>query len=328
MSKQHDNTPDDDEGIESLLRHVGTRDEPSAAVMNEVQQALHAEWRGMLAQRSQQRRRIAYGIAASVAIVVMVAAATLQWLAPNQDPVATIARIDGSLPMQVGHRVAPGETLQTDAATRVALAFDNGLSVRIDTGSTVELEAPDRLVLKTGAVYVDSVPGSAGNTDLGIQTRAGVVTHLGTQYQVRQDARTVVISVREGRVQFEGAQGASHGSAGEVLSILEGGAIQRSSIAPHDASWRWAITAAPTFDIDNRRLSDFLDWVGRETGKRIVYASPRALQVAQGVVLRGSIVGLDPESALAAVLSTTDLRRFATQDDSIGLELAPPAEPR
>jgi hypothetical protein len=75
-------------------------------------------------------------------------------------------------------------------------------------------------------------------------------------------------------------------------------------------------------------LSDFLDWVGRETGKRIVYASPQALQVARGVVLRGSIGELDPESALTAVLSTTELRRFATQDDSIGLELAPAAEPR
>jgi hypothetical protein len=45
-------------------------------------------------------------------------------------------------------------------------------------------------------------------------------------------------------------------------------------------------------------------------------------------VLRGSIGGLDPQSALEAVLSTTDLRRFATQDDSIGLELTPPAESR
>jgi ferric-dicitrate binding protein FerR (iron transport regulator) len=328
MSNQHDNTPGDDESIESLLRHVGARDEPSAAVMNEVQQALHAQWREMLAERSQRRRRFAYGLAASVAIVVMVAAVAMQWLAPDRSPVATIARIEGSLPMQVGQRLSAGATLQTDAGSRLALAFDNGLSVRIDTGSTVELAAADRLVLKTGAVYVDSAPGSARETALGIQTRAGLVSHLGTQYQVRQDARAVVISIREGRVQIDGSQGASHGSAGEVLSILDSGAIQRTSIAPHDASWRWAIAAAPTFDIDNRPLSDFLDWVGRETGKRIVYASPRALQAAQGVVLRGSIGGLDPESALTAVLSTTDLRRFPTQDDSIGLELAPPAEPR
>jgi ferric-dicitrate binding protein FerR (iron transport regulator) len=230
--------------------------------------------------------------------------------------------------MQVDQQISAGEALQTDAGTRVALAFNNGLSVRIDTGSTVELAGPHRLVLRTGAIYVDSAPGSARDAALGIQTRAGIVRHVGTQYQIRQDARAVVISIREGRVQVEGSQGASHGSAGEVLSILDSGEIQRSSIAPHDARWHWAIAAAPAFDIDNRRLSDFLDWMGRETGKRIVYASPQALQVAQGVVLRGSIGGLDPESALAAVLSTTDLRRFATQDDSVGLELTTPAEPR
>jgi hypothetical protein len=45
MSNQHDSTPGDDESIESLLRQVGARDEPSAAVMKEVQQAVHAQWR-------------------------------------------------------------------------------------------------------------------------------------------------------------------------------------------------------------------------------------------------------------------------------------------
>jgi ferric-dicitrate binding protein FerR (iron transport regulator) len=337
MSKQRDRAPGDDESIETLLRQVGARDEPSAAVMNEVRQALHAQWREMRAERSRRRRTVAYGLAASVAILIMVAIAALQWLAPNRDPVATIARIDGSLelvaaseeapmPARVGQRVSVSETLRTDAATRAALVFDDGLSLRIDSGSTVEVAAPDRLVLSSGALYVDAAPGRTRAASLRVQTRAGIVHHLGTQYQIRQDARAVVISIREGRVQIEGSQGVSHASAGEVLSIRDGGAIRRSSIAPHDASWHWAVAAGPAFEIDNRLLSDFLDWVARETGKRIVYASPRALEVARGVVLRGSIGGLDPESAVSPVLSTTDLRRFATQDDSIGIELVPPAE--
>jgi ferric-dicitrate binding protein FerR (iron transport regulator) len=339
MSKQRDSTPGDDESIETLLRHVGARDEPSPAVMNEVQHALHAQWREMLAERSLRRRKIAYGLAASVAIVAVVAAVTLQWLSPNRGPVATIARIDGSLrlmaaraeapqPARVGQPVSVGETLQTDAGTRAALAFDAGLSLRIDGGSTLELAAPDRLILSAGAVYVDAAPGLERNASLRIQTRAGIVRHLGTQYQIRQDTRAVVLSIREGRVQIESSHGASDASAGEVLRILDGGAVERSSITPYDASWHWAIAAAPAFDIDNRLLSDFLDWVSRETGKRIVYASPRALQVAQSVVLRGSIGGLDAESAVSPVLSTTDLRRFATRDDSIGIELITSTESR
>jgi ferric-dicitrate binding protein FerR (iron transport regulator) len=336
MSKQHDGSPPDDEGIEKLLRHVGARDEPSADMMNEVQQAVHAQWREMLAERSRRRRTVAYGVAASIAIAVVVATATIQWIAPNRDPVATIARIDGALQLtaasaeaaaaaRVGQRVSVGESLRTDAATRVALAFNDGLSVRIDAGSTVELVAPNRLRLSAGAVYVDADPGRPHDS-LEVQTRAGIVHHVGTQYQVRQDIRAVEISIREGRVEIAGLQGANRASAGEVLRILSGGSIERTSISPYDASWQWAIAAAPAFNIDNRLLSDFLDWVARETGKRIVYASPGALQVAQSVVLRGSIGGLDPESALVPVLSTTDLRRFATQDGSIGIELAAPVD--
>jgi ferric-dicitrate binding protein FerR (iron transport regulator) len=337
MSKQHDGSPPDDEGIEKLLRHVGARDEPSVDVMNEVQQAVHAQWREMLAERSRRRRTVAYGVAASIAIVFMVAAAAIQWIGPNRDPVATIARIDGSLHLtaastdtaeaaRVGQRVAVGERLRTEAGTRVALAFNDGVSVRIDGGSTLELVAPDRLLLSAGTVYVDAEPGRQRDDSLEVQTRAGIVRHVGTQYQVRQDVRAVEISIREGRVEIAGLQGASGASAGEVLRILSGGSIERTSITPHDASWQWAIATAPAFDIDNRLLSDFLDWVARETGKRIVYASPRALQVAQSVTLRGSIAGLDPESALVPVLSTTDLRRFATQDGSIGIELAAPVD--
>jgi ferric-dicitrate binding protein FerR (iron transport regulator) len=336
MSNQHDGSPPEDEGIEKLLRHVGVRGEPSADVMNEVQQAVHAQWREMLAERSRRRRTLAYGVAASIAIAVIVAAAALQWIGPSSDPVATIARIDGSLqltaanadtaaPARVGQQLSVGERLQTDAGTRVALAFNDGLSVRIDSGSTLELVAPDRLLLSAGAVYVDADPDRPHDS-LEVQTRAGIVRHVGTQYQVRQDGRAVEISIREGHVEIEGLQGANRASAGEVLRILSGGSIERASNTPHDASWQWAIAAAPAFDIDQQVLSDFLDWVARETGKRIVYASPRALQVAQSVVLRGSIGSLDPESALVPVLSTTDLRRFTTQDGSIGIELATPAD--
>lgn len=335
MGKQHDGSPPDDEGIEKLLRQVGARDEPSVDVMNEVQQAVHAQWREMLAERSRRRRTVAYGVAASIVLAVVVAAATIQWIGPNRDPVATIARIDGLLQLtaasadtpgaaRVGQRVSVGERLRTEAGTRVALAFNDGVSVRIDGGSTLELVAPDRLLLSAGAIYVDAEPGRPHDDSLEVQTSAGIVRHVGTQYQVRQDVRLVEISIREGRVEIAGLQGANRASAGEALRILADGSIERTSITPYDPSWQWAIAAAPAFDIDNRLLSDFLDWVARETGKRIVYASPRALEVAQTVVLRGSIGGLDPESALVPVLSTTDLRRFATQDGSIGIELAKP----
>jgi len=38
--------------------------------------------------------------------------------------------------------------------------------------------------------------------------------------------------------------------------------------------------------------------------------------------LRGSIAGLDPDTALSAVLSTTQLHRYQTKDELIGIALA------
>ena len=97
----------------------------------------------------------------------------------------------------------------------------------------------------------------------------------------------------------------------------------RSTVAGHDPAWQWAAHTAPLFDINDqhaRRCS--LDWVARETGRKVVYASNAAQSAASELKLRGSIAGLDPDTALNAVLSTTQLRRYQTKDELIGIALA------
>ncbi len=86
-----------------------------------------------------------------------------------------------------------------------------------------------------------------------------------------------------------------------------GGDVQRQAIDGADGAWAWVGEIAPAFDIENRPLPEFLRWVSRETGREIVFASPGAEQAARAVVLRGSVTGLAPAQAMAAVLATTDL---------------------
>jgi hypothetical protein len=117
------------------------------------------------------------------------------------------------------------------------------------------------------------------------------------------------------------ANGDAFASAGEQLRILRDGSIERTMIASNDPRWQWASQAAPLFEIDNQTLAAFLDWVARETGRSVVYATPQARLTAEAVRLRGSIAGLDPDAALAAVLSTTELRRYQTKSDVIGVAL-------
>jgi hypothetical protein len=58
------------------------------------------------------------------------------------------------------------------------------------------------------------------------------------------------------------------------------------------------------------------------TGRKVVYSSSAAQSAASELKLRGSIAGLDPDTALGAVLSTTQLHRYQTKDELIGIALA------
>ncbi|HEY7642799.1 MAG TPA: FecR family protein [Steroidobacteraceae bacterium] len=322
--------PADETGIEELLRQVGARDEPAADMMREVEAAVHAEWQGMLQERRRKRRFMSVGVAASALLAIGVAALGVRYFAPTEPvQVAQVTRIDGHLLVRpesqtaheiaVAQSVATGETIQTDDRSRAAMRFGDGVSLRLDHGTIVKVAAADELVLTAGALYIDS---RAQNPQaLTIRTDAGSVRHVGTQYQVRTHADEMEVSVREGRVLIANAAGTSSGVAGERIRVTPRGEIVRSRVPAHDPSWRWAAHTAPLFDINEHTFAAFADWVGRETGRKVVYQSGAAQRAANELTLRGSIEGLDPDTALSAVLSTTQLHRYQTEDESIGIAL-------
>ena len=320
----------DDTSIEELLLQVGARDEPSADMMLEVQAAVHAEWQSMLRARRTRRQFIAVGIAASAVLAVGVAFFGVRHMAPTPTQVAQIMRIDGHLlvrpqgqtarELAVAQSVSTGETIQTDDRSRAALQFGAAVSLRLDQGTIVKVASADELVLTAGALYIDSQEQNP--QELTVRTDAGSVRHVGTQYEVRTHADDMVVSVREGRVLIANAAGTSSGVAGEEIRVTPRGQIVRGSVAAHDPRWQWAARTAPQFDINDHTLAVFLEWVARETGRKVVYASSAAQSAANGLKLRGSIVGLDPDTALNAVLSTTQLHRYQTKDELIGIALA------
>jgi len=321
----------DDTGIEELLRQVGARDEPSPDVMREVQAAVHAEWQSMLRARRRTRRQfIAVGIAASALLAVGIGFFGVRYMAVAPIQVAQITRIDGHLLVrpqsQAAHEVAvaanvsTGETIQTDDRSRAALQFGDAVSLRLDQGTIVKIAAADELVLTAGAVYIDSQ--AEHPQALTVRTDAGSVRHVGTQYEVRTHADEMVVSVREGRVMIANAAGTSSGVAGERIRVTPRGQVVRSTVAAHDPRWQWAARTAPQFDINDHTLAVFLEWVARETGRKVVYSSSEAQHAASVLKLRGSIAGLDPDTALEAVLSTTQLHRYQTKDELIGISLA------
>ena len=83
------------------------------------------------------------------------------------------------------------------------------------------------------------------------------------------------------------------------------GSIERRRLPRWDPSWLWVLGAAPPLEIDGQTLGVFLDWLERETGWTIEIESTR--RGLRDIRLSGSIEGLRPDQAPAAVLPTCGL---------------------
>lgn len=322
---------DDDAGIEQLLQNVGAREEPSLEMTEAIRSAVHAEWQSVVGARRRRTQWIQYSAAAGFIGIALTAA--IVWRVSSVDPLsATIARADGAVQIvtsdgQVhastnGQRIATGDTLRTGNAARVAIDFGNGLTARLDRNSELSLGSDHRVALVVGAIYVDALPGPATATNLIVDTAFGAVRHIGTQYQIRLVNDGLEVGVREGRIEVTNQLGRNEGTAGEQLKISAQGDVARRTLSPLDASWQWAAAIAPALDIDNLLLSDFLTWAARQSGKKLTYDSPLTQQAASKVKLRGSVEGLDVNTALTAVLSTTRFQRTQTNDESIHISMA------
>ena len=76
------------------------------------------------------------------------------------------------------------------------------------------------------------------------------------------------------------------------------------STGPH---WAWTESLAPAVDIEDRPLSEFLDWVARETGRKLVIADDDTRRQIATIRMHGDIRGMEPLQALKAVMASTSL---------------------
>lgn len=327
----------EEHAMEGLLREAGPRAEPSPETRQQVRQAVHAEWqaavhsaaaaRSAAPARTRRWQRPALALAASLAVAA-VTLGIVQWQSTTVVPVARVARLSGAAevrdasikdaagwqPVVMGQVLASGQELVTGSTGKVALALPDGSALRVDTDTRLRMAAVDRVVVERGVVYLDAGLQRAADTgDLRIDTAYGRTRHLGTQYEVDVNPDRMLVSVREGRVAVSRTGALSHFEApfvagvGEQLSVDQIGTVQRGVVARRDAHWDWIAEVTPPFAIENRRLSDFLLWVSRETGRDLAFSSSNAKTLAHDMVLRGSVAGMTPDEALAAVMATTNL---------------------
>ena len=116
---------------------------------------------------------------------------------------------------------------------------------------------------------------------LRIETPAGAVRHVGTQFQVQRDRRHDRVRVREGRVLLTRAAGAPTDiAAGDELRVSGASIEWRRGLPSFGADWEWPAGIAPALEIENRPLAEFLAWMAREHGWQVRYADETLQQRA------------------------------------------------
>lgn len=312
----------DDSDLTALLRKVGPRATPPAAVAEEVRAAVAAEWRATVTAHQPQRRsgRTWLALAASAAVAALAIGFALpRWNAAD-GPVAAVARVTGAVQLRHSSdgawealtamsQVAATDEIRTSASGRVALRRPDGLEMRLDADTRLAFAGSERASLATGSVYVDAGAAGSGNKAFVVDTPYGNVRHLGTQYVASVRDGVLQVAVREGSIAIEHGQMPVVARAGESLAVHQDGSVTRAPVDLHGEAWLWAQAVAPDFAIDGRSLDEFLAWAGRETGRRIVYTSADAAREAEQTKLKGSTSGLTPAAAVAAVFASAPALR-------------------
>jgi ferric-dicitrate binding protein FerR (iron transport regulator) len=323
--------------IANLVRLAGARPPVPAERAARVEARVRQAWQAGVASR-RRGRWVSWGagLAAAAAVALAVGLTWSYVSRPAAPPavVAVVERVAGSVttvgasgapvPLLAGARVSVGELLQTGDDGRVALRLAsaeeiaggaaNGPSLRLDVGSRVRFVAAARLRLDAGAVYVDAPPAVPpdGGAPVLVETPFAEVTERGTQFEVRVSSGGVRVRVREGAVELARPAGVGgdrswQAEAGAELTLSTGGRLTRGTVPAHDQAWAWVQEIAPSFELEGSTLGELLAWVGRETGWRVAWADPARAAAGTSVVLHGSVDGLPPEQALAAVLPTCGL---------------------
>ena len=317
MSDQHD----EGDQIGPLVRLVGPRETVPDDRRHRVRAAVHAQWRQHTRTRS-RRLTVGWSLGALAAAALVLIALRLSVRddaagSIQQQALATIEALNGTAQLvggsdtpvgvrlfQIGDRIRVGDGVETMMGGVAALRLSGGAAVRLDRGTRIRLLSETALALEAGAIYVDS--GNApGAPSLEVRTALGVARDIGTRFEVRFNGSALRVRVRDGLVRVNHRRQSHEASRGEELTLDGDGSVLRRPVPVFGAGWAWTFPLARPFELEGRSLRDFLDWIAGENGWQLRFADSTVERKSRTTILHGSILGLTPAEALAAVLPTS-----------------------
>lgn len=290
----------------------------SPEALARIRRATEAEWRHTVA-RSGRRPWMAHAAVASVVVVLAVSTWLTFGRVPDNlsaRPLAELLRADApglvelrtfwrESPVGAGTMIHAGQ--QLDARGNTLLGLRGGGNLRIAANSEFEVISDNAVQLARGELYVDIPPGARGAQEFVAITDAGEFRHVGTQFALAVSGGATRLRVREGSVSWRAGGAESTVGAGTEVLIDRDERVTRRPLDAAGEHWAWMENMAPQTDIEGRPLSEFLEWVARETGRRLVIVDEATRGQVQTIRTHGDIHGLKPLQALEAVMASTSL---------------------
>ena len=318
-------TEADDQKLEQLVRQAGRRTPLPEEARSRFEESFRAELQVTRHRRLRHRLQFVSGIAASIVLAVAVV------LVRNQpvevDVIANVTRSHGQTfwqhddeggPLRSGNQIQPNDIIRTTEGSLAIRPGGANIDIRLDHMTEIEFVNGRSMRLIKGSVYIDApiskLKAGSGHQSFTTLVNGIAVDHIGTQYLVSIDEQGISVAVREGEVMIATGQqrhrSRASNNGGELIEFHDDHSFTTTRIVTYGERWAWANTLAPDIETDGMYLADFLDWVARETGFTIAYASPEIKQVVQyrggdGLRLMGNRGTEDVFKALGAAMRNT-----------------------
>ncbi|NNC77237.1 MAG: FecR domain-containing protein [Woeseiaceae bacterium] len=315
-SPGNDPLKDNDDALEELLGHATPRPTPPAELMQKAKLLVEREWLGVARARTLRRRFAFFATAATVLVAVTLVTGT--WMTPSVQPrqVASLSKTVGAIYL-LGEKselhdaenlqaVTQGQTIVTATGSAVSLSWGSGGSLRMDAATEVHFAAADRIELRKGRVYFDSMSKNDDSSQLTIATEHGDVRHIGTQFITDTNQSTLTVSVREGKVIVDGRYREAVVDEGLQVSLVGSRDPQFRNIRRFGQEWEWIEKTAPAPGASGQKLIGLLDWISRETGLGYTFESEELKVLAENLDAQGDIVNT-PREALAHSMLVNNL---------------------
>ena len=309
----------DEYELDQLIRNAGPKPVISEDCIARVECSVKAVWLEDLKKRKRRifLRNALYSISACFVLVV----ASLNFMQSDSDiramMVAHVDVVKGNVTLGTEQRAAKikeksliytGQVISTDDQSGISLVLEGGQSLRLSEYTQMLVVSDNEFTLLKGRFYYDSGPDKK-TQPIRVNTEYGVVSDIGTQFEVFFTPESMSIKVREGEVVFEevSQKETRHVFSEQGLRVSQEGEVNIHYIASDSVEWKWTQELVRFADLEGYSLDQYLRKLVRDNGWVLSYNTQELENHSISSALHGSVDGMNTKEILFSLTEINDM---------------------